>query len=101
MHPELQERNEYHLKMAQIEAFCTVIQTGSISQAARYCHISQPAVSMQVRDLEQYCQQRLLKRSNKGVTPTPAGWVVYEYCKKIIHLKQDLKLELKQFQHTP
>jgi DNA-binding transcriptional LysR family regulator len=97
----LQEKNGCRLKMSQIEAFCTVIQTGSISEAARLCHITQPAVSMQVRDLEQYCQQRLLKRSNKGVTPTPAGLVVYEYCRKIMHLRQDLHLELKKFKQTP
>lgn len=100
MSPNPRERNECRLKMAQIEAFCTVIQTGSISQAARICHITQPAVSMQVRELEQYCQQRLLKRSNRGVSATPAGLVVYGYCKKIINLRQDLELELKQFQHT-
>ena len=72
--PQFTRKNGCRLKMSQIEAFCTVIQTGSISEAARLCHITQPAVSMQVRDLEQYCQQRLLKRSNKGVTLHQQVW---------------------------
>ncbi|NLZ38769.1 MAG: LysR family transcriptional regulator [Firmicutes bacterium] len=84
------------MKMAQIEAFYTVINAGSISQAARLSHISQPAVSMQIRDLEEYCEVPLLKRTNKGVTPTAAGLVVYRYCQKILNLKQDLNNELNK-----
>ncbi|NLZ92834.1 MAG: LysR family transcriptional regulator [Firmicutes bacterium] len=82
------------MKMAQIEAFYAVINAGSISQAARLSHISQPAVSMQIRELEEYCQLPLLIRTNKGVTPTAAGLVVYQYCQKIISLKKDLANEL-------
>ncbi|HHU29098.1 MAG TPA: LysR family transcriptional regulator [Firmicutes bacterium] len=86
------------MKMAQIEAFYNVIQSGSISQAARRGHLTQPAVSMQVRDLEERLKLRLLERSNKGVKPTPAGKIVYEYCCKIIDLKQSLKEELEKLQ---
>lgn len=88
------ERRDKKLKMAQIEAFYAVINAGSISQAARLSHISQPAVSMQIRELEEYCQLPLLIRTNKGVTPTAAGLVVYQYCQKIISLKKDLANEL-------
>ncbi|HHX74019.1 MAG TPA: LysR family transcriptional regulator [Firmicutes bacterium] len=84
------------MKMAQIEAFYNVVQTGSISQAARKGHLTQPAVSMQVRDLEEQLQMKLLERSNRGVKPTPAGLVVYKYCKKIIHLKNDMQQELNK-----
>ncbi len=86
------------MKMAQIEAFYNVVQTGSISQAARKGHLTQPAVSMQVRDLEEQLKIKLLERSNRGVEPTPAGLVVYKYCKKILHLKNDMKQELDKLQ---
>ena len=84
--------------MAQIEAFYYVVQTGSISQAARKGHLTQPAVSMQVRDLEDYFKLRLLERSNKGVKPTPAGLIVFQYCQRIIKLKQELNKELEQLE---
>ena len=86
------------MKMAQIEAFYNVVQTGSISQAARKGHLTQPAVSMQVRDLEEQLKIKLLERSNRGVKPTPSVLVVYKYCKKILHLKNDMKLELDKLQ---
>lgn len=86
------------MKMAQLEAFYNVVEYGSISKAARKGHLTQPAVSMQVRDLESHFKVQLLERSNKGVKPTPAGMVLYEYCRQIMMLKQDLNNKLKELQ---
>ncbi len=82
------------MNLNQITAFCTVVKAGSISKAAKHLHISQPALSIQVQDLEEYFQTKLLERSNRGVKVTPAGELVYSYGQRIISLSENLVQEI-------
>jgi len=50
--------------------FCAVVRTGNMSAAARELYISQPAVSMAIRQLEDRMGSPLLVRTAKGVYPT-------------------------------
>ena len=86
------------MKLTQIEAFCTVIRAGSISQAARQLHLTQPALSLQIRELEDYFCVQLLERTNKGVKPTQAGELVYYYGQKLMSMKATLCSEIKKLQ---
>ena len=72
------------MKLAQLEAFYAVIKAGSISEAARQLHLTQPALSLQIRELEEYFQAQLLERTNKGIKPTTAGELVYNYAQKLM-----------------
>ena len=60
----------------QLTTFLEVAKLGSFSRAGQKVFRSQSAVSTQVRQLEQTCGARLLDRSGKDVTLTPAG----EFC---------------------
>lgn len=82
------------MKLAQIEAFYSVIRAGSISQAARQMHISQPALSVQIRELEDFFKVQLLQRTNKGVKATPAGILVFYYGQKMINTREALCREI-------
>ena len=66
--------------------FCTVVRTGNMTAAARELYISQPAVSMAMRQLEEALGGRLLLRTTKGVQPTAEGRVLYEYVKQAMEL---------------
>jgi len=88
------------MKLAQIEAFYTVIRAGSISRAARQMHLTQPALSLQIRDLEEYFCVQLLERTNKGVKPTPAGELVYYYGQKLMSMKATLCSEIEKLQSS-
>jgi DNA-binding transcriptional LysR family regulator len=57
----------------RLETLRLVAEAGKISTAARLLHLSQPAVTAQVRALEESCGRALLVRTNRGVTPTPWG----------------------------
>lgn len=62
--------------MASLRAFeclVAVADTGSITQAARLLHLSQPAVSHQLASLERETRAQLLRRNPRGVTLTSAG----------------------------
>jgi DNA-binding transcriptional LysR family regulator len=60
-----------------------VISRGSFSGAADALGLSQPAVSLQIRQLEQTLQVRLIERTSRGIRPTPAGLTFSEHCIKI------------------
>jgi DNA-binding transcriptional LysR family regulator len=61
------------LKLDQLHTFLQVIELGSFSAAAERLHVSQPAVSLQVRQLERTLSVRLIERVGKRATPTAAG----------------------------
>ena len=63
----------------QVRCFCAVVDQGSVTGAARWLYLSQPAVSQQVQALEQTLGLALLDRSRRPLTPTEAGAAVYHY----------------------
>jgi len=60
-------------RLASMETFLRVVETGSFSGAARQLRVGQPAVSKSVAQLEEYLGVKLLARSTRGLTPTEAG----------------------------
>jgi len=69
-------------RLAAMEAFVRVIETGSFSNAARQLHVGQPSISKMVTQLEDRLGVRLLLRSTHGLTPTEAGQNFYEHAKR-------------------
>lgn len=63
---------------AALRAFVRTIERGSITAAARDLHVSQPAVSKMLRNLEEHAGARLLDRNARAVRPTPQGLLLYE-----------------------
>src|SRR5215211_4399373 len=57
----------------QLAAFCAVVERKSFSEAAERIGVSQPAVSQQIRSLEERLGQQLPDRSGRRVEPTEAG----------------------------
>ncbi len=67
-----------------LKSFVTAVDTMSLSAAANALHIAQPALSQQIASLERHFNQRLLIRSNAGVTPTDAGRELYRHALLIL-----------------
>src|SRR5688572_12770961 len=74
----------------QLAAFCAVVEKRSFSQAAERLGVTQPAVSLQVRALEERLGQRLIDRSGRRVEPTEAGLRVYRNAQRLLELEQQL-----------
>jgi len=84
----------------QLKIFCMVTRQQSFSKAAKLLHMSQPAVSTQVKNLEEYYQGQLLTRTPQGVTLTKAGEVFYNYAQKILDLQDEMEQQIETvFQH--
>ena len=71
-------------RLAAMETFVYVVETGSFSAAARRLNIGQPAVSKAIAQLEARLAVRLLLRSTRGLTPTEAGLAFFERAKRAI-----------------
>jgi LysR family transcriptional regulator, transcriptional activator of the cysJI operon len=74
----------------QLAAFCTVVELKSFSQAADRLGVTQPAVSLQIRSLEERLGQQLLDRSGRRVEPTEAGQRLYRGAQRLLALEQQL-----------
>jgi len=61
------------MRLKQIQDFLAVVEAGSIHAAARKIGVSQPAMTKSVRGLEAELHVQLVRRTNHGVVPTPAG----------------------------
>src|SRR6478672_7169366 len=79
----------------QLAAFCAVVERKSFSQAAERLGVTQPAVSLQIRSLEQRLGRQLLDRSGRRVEPTEAGRVLYASAQRLLALEEHLLEELQ------
>lgn len=64
----------------QLDAFHAIAETGSFSRASERLHVTQPALSQRVQQLEEGLRKRLFVRSPAGVFLTDAGTRLLRYC---------------------
>jgi DNA-binding transcriptional LysR family regulator len=79
-------------RMAAMEAFVLVVDTGSFSAAARRLNVGQPAVSKLVAQLEERLGVKLLVRTTRGLTATEAGLNYYERARRSIEEADEAEL---------
>jgi DNA-binding transcriptional LysR family regulator len=74
----------------QLAAFCAVVERKSFSEAAERLGVTQPAVSQQIRSLEERLGQQLLDRSGRRVEPTEAGRRLYRGAQRLLAQERQL-----------
>lgn len=80
-----------------LQVFRTVVQAGSISQAARQLHLTQPTVSLQLKSLSDIVGEPLLESHREGITMTPAGEYFYQAAGDALGRFDDLELQLQRY----
>jgi LysR family transcriptional regulator for metE and metH len=73
------------ITLKQMRGFSAAVNSGSASAAARELHLTPPAISLQLRDLEQAIGLPLLERNESGLTTTLAGQELFELSSSIQH----------------
>jgi DNA-binding transcriptional LysR family regulator len=71
-------------EIAELRAFCSAVDLGTLGKAAVSLKISQPALSKRLRALEAAAGTRLLERSSRGVAPTAAGRRLYPEARRLL-----------------
>ena len=84
------------MELRQLRYFVAIVDHGSLSRAALVLHVAQPALSQQLRQLEQELGAQLLHRSAQGVQSTDAGKLFYEHAQAILKQVADAKSALAQ-----
>jgi LysR family transcriptional regulator, transcriptional activator of the cysJI operon len=79
----------------QLAAFCAVVERKSFSHAAERLGVTQPAVSLQIRSLEQRFGRQLLDRSGRRVEPTEAGLRLYASAQRLLQAEEQMLEELE------
>ena len=77
------------MELRQLEYFVAVADEGSINGAAELLHMSQPALSRQIRVLERELKAELLIRTPRGVEMTPAGESLSIHARMILALRAE------------
>ncbi len=83
------------MNLQQLTTFCTVVSEGSMTAAADKLFLTQPAVSQQIRNLEDEVGCELLLRGVRSVKPTLQGQLLFDYAKRILHLTQQAEVALQ------
>ena len=79
-------------RLAAMQTFVKVIETGSFSAAARQLRLGQPAVSKTVAQLEERLGLPLLLRSSRRLSATEAGQIFYDHAKVTIAQAEEAEL---------
>ncbi|MEA2108074.1 MAG: LysR family transcriptional regulator [Pseudomonadota bacterium] len=83
--------------LKQLYYFYESVKNNNISTAAKKLFISQPAISMQIKKLENCCGIKLIREKNcKKIQPTPEGRKLYEYLDRVFKLLDKAEAELKK-----
>ena len=84
------------MTLRNLRIFCALAETGSATDAAEKLFISQPSVSVALRELENYYGVRLFERLGRRLVITPEGERFYSYAVHITKLFEELELGMKQ-----
>ncbi|MBK1833838.1 LysR family transcriptional regulator [Roseibacillus ishigakijimensis] len=75
-----------------LRSFVAVVEEGGFSAAAKRVHRSQSAISLQIAKLEDRLHNKLLERTSRSVTMTPAGETFLSYARRILALADEASL---------
>ncbi len=87
--------------LASMQAFISVVESGSFSESARRLGLSQPSVSRQINGLEAQLGVRLLQRTTRSLSLTEAGQVYYEKARLIQRAVTEASQAISGFKDSP
>jgi LysR family transcriptional regulator, transcriptional activator of the cysJI operon len=83
------------LNLYQLQSFVTVVAEGSMTGAADKLFLTQPAISQQIRNLEEDLGVELLVRGVRNIKPTLQGEVLFDFAKRIIMMAGQAEVAVK------
>ena len=84
-----------NLDVALLRAFLTVVEAGGVTPAARALHVTQAAVSQQIKRLEDLLEQRLFERTGRRLVLAPAGERLLASAQRLVALNDELLASMR------
>ncbi|MCP5115185.1 MAG: LysR family transcriptional regulator [bacterium] len=89
------------MDLDQLHTFLEIVRLKSFSKAAQTCYRTQPAISAQVRQLEQELSTSLFDRLGTRIALTPAGKIFSEYAEQILDLRKRAQDCIHELERVP
>src|SRR5450631_3068762 len=89
------------MDLEQLHTFLEIVRLKSFSKAAQSCFRTQPAVSAQVRQLEQDLNAPLFERLGTKIALTPAGQIFAHYSEQILDLRRQAQDSINELERVP
>jgi DNA-binding transcriptional LysR family regulator len=89
------------MDLDQLHTFLEIVRLKSFSKAAQTCYRTQPAISAQVRQLEQELNTTLFERLGTRISLTMAGKIFAEYAEQILELRRRAQDSINELEKAP
>ncbi len=89
------------MDLDQLHTFLEIVRLKSFSKAAQTCYRTQPAISAQVRQLEQELNTQLFERFGSRISLTTAGRIFCQYAEQILDARRRAQDAINELEHTP
>ncbi|WML51396.1 LysR family transcriptional regulator [Neobacillus sp. PS3-12] len=87
---------ETPVNLHQLQLFCCIVESGSYTQAAQNLYITQPALSLQIKSLENKLGAKLFIRKGNNIELTEAGQLLKKYAYELLDLDKQLRSSMKE-----
>ena len=88
------------MEIRVLRYFLAIAREGSITNAARFLHITQPTLSRQIQDLEEELEQKLFTRGSRNMTLTPEGMILRKRAEEIISMVDKTEAEFNSMENV-
>ena len=89
------------MDLDQLHTFLEIVRLKSFSKAAETCFRTQPAISAQVRQLEQELNNQLFHRFGSRITLTTAGKIFCHFAEQILELRRQAQDAINELEQMP
>lgn len=89
------------MDLDQLHTFLEIVRLKSFSKAAQTCYRTQPAISAQIRQLEQELSTSLFERLGTRIQLTQAGKIFCEYAEQILDLRRRAQDSINELERVP
>ncbi|MDP1650487.1 MAG: LysR substrate-binding domain-containing protein [Rubrivivax sp.] len=86
-----------HITFRQLRVFVEVARQGSVLRASEVLHLTPPAVSLQIKEIESQVGQRLFDRANRRITLSTAGEYFLVYARRLLGTLKDAEDAMARF----
>ena len=94
-------RGHHLMDFDQLHTFLEIVRLKSFSKAAQTCYRTQPAISAQVRQLEQELRTELFERFGSRISLTTAGRIFTEYAEQMLDLRRRAQDAIAELESNP
>ena len=81
--------------LAQLEAFSAICRLGTFQAAAEHLNVTQPSISLRIRDLERIVGKALFERRGRSLKLSPDGLVMRQYVDQGLSLFSEMEERLR------